>query len=131
MDQITSCCTRCGRPIVFGAGASVQCCVACGCLNERPRAQGPTLDLLRRATEQRLRCDFANAENSYQHVLLDYPDQTDAIRSFLVNRLGDSTEPAQQRKAIDALLRRGHSYSTIKRVLSDLQTETDFFLEEE
>jgi len=70
-------------------------------------------------------------KNLWEDVLLDYPDQTDAIRSFLVNRLGDSTEPAQQRKAIDALLRRGHSYSTIKRVLSDLQTETDFFLEEE
>jgi len=88
MDQITSCCTRCGRPIVFGAGASVQCCVACGCLNERPRAQGPTLDLLRRATEQRLRCDFANAENSYQHVLLDYPDEHEALWGLALCRYG-------------------------------------------
>lgn len=61
----------------------------------------------------------------WDEALEDYPDQLDAIMSFLHNRLQDSTDDKQLRKAIDALLRRGHSYSQIRRALEQLDLQTD------
>ena len=63
-------------------------------------------------------------------VLADYPDQTDAIVSFLQARLSDSYTPRDLQKAMDALLRRGHSYNEIRRGLEQLSLDTDDFLEE-
>lgn len=66
----------------------------------------------------------------WQEVLEDYPDQTEHIVSFLRSRLGDSWEDRDLRKAMDALLRRGHSYSEIRRGLEQLSLDADQFPEE-
>ena len=53
----------------------------------------------------------------WDEVLADYPDQTDAIRAFLQGRLTPESDKNDVKKAIDALLRRGHSYGDIRRVV--------------
>ncbi len=59
-------------------------------------------------------------------VLEDYPDQTDAIVSFLRSRLGTSWDDRDLRRATDALIRRGHSYQEIRRGLQLLAFDEDF-----
>ena len=66
----------------------------------------------------------------WEEVLEDYPDQTDAIISFLRSRLDDTSNEKDRRRAIDALLRKGHSYSQIRRGLEQLSLDSDDFLEE-
>lgn len=66
----------------------------------------------------------------WEDVLADYPDQTESIVAFLRSRLGDSWEERDLRRAMDALLRRGHSYSEIRRGLERLSLEADDFPEE-
>ena len=61
----------------------------------------------------------------WEEALADYPDQTDSIVSFLHARLGDSWEEKDLRKAIDALMRRGHSYSQIRKALQILSEDSD------
>ena len=65
----------------------------------------------------------------WQDVLENYPDQTEAILSFLKTRLQGSTDEREIRRAVDALLRRGHSYSQIRQGLAALSLETDEFPE--
>ena len=67
----------------------------------------------------------------WEAALEDYPDQTEKITDFLRARLNGSTDPKLQKKAIDALLRRGHSYSAIRQALNALSLDTDNFPEEE
>ena len=66
----------------------------------------------------------------WDEALKDYPDQTDAIESFLRGRLSGGGDDKQVKRAIDALIRRGHSYGDIRRVLESLSLETDDILEE-
>ncbi len=66
----------------------------------------------------------------WDEVLEDYPDQQDAIVDFLRARLRCSTDAKELRKTVDALLRRGHSYSGIRRGLEQLELETDDLPEE-
>ena len=66
----------------------------------------------------------------WEEVLEDYPDQTDAIVSFLRSRLDETSNEKDRRRAIDALLRKGHSYSRIRRGLEQLSLDSDDFLEE-
>ena len=66
----------------------------------------------------------------WDEALEDYPDQREAILTFLQNRLDDSRDPRQQRRAVDALIRRGHSYSDIRRALQELSMDSDDFREE-
>lgn len=63
-------------------------------------------------------------------VLEDYPDQQDAIISFLRSRVCDSCDPKDIKKAMDALIRRGHSYSTIRQAMQQLMLDADDFPEE-
>ncbi len=56
----------------------------------------------------------------WQEALEDYPDQREYMYQFLTQRLEDPADRGQVKKAVDALLRRGHSYSDIRRVLCDL-----------
>ena len=65
----------------------------------------------------------------WQEALEDYPDQTEAIVSFLHSKLGKNWEQKDLRKAMDALMRRGHNYSEIRRGLQQLSLD-DEFLEE-
>ena len=63
-------------------------------------------------------------------ALAEYPDQMDSITLFLRSRLDDSSDPKQVKKAIDALLRRGHSYSEIRRALNQLVLDVEDFPED-
>ena len=63
-------------------------------------------------------------------VLQDYPDQTDTIVEYLRSHLNDSEDARELRKVIDALMRRGHSYSQIRRGLALISVDTDDLLEE-
>lgn len=66
----------------------------------------------------------------WDDALSDYPDQSERIVSFLKARLPDPGDAKATKKAIDALLRRGHSYGEIRAALNTLQIESDDFLEE-
>lgn len=66
----------------------------------------------------------------WEEALSDYPDQQDAIVSFLKERLGESKNSRDLRKTVDALLRRGHSYGQIRKALSVLELDPFDFREE-
>lgn len=59
----------------------------------------------------------------WEEALEDYPDQTEHMIQFLQSRLGSSWEERDLKRAVDALLRRGHSYSDIQRALRQLGAE--------
>ena len=62
----------------------------------------------------------------WEEALEDYPDQTERIADFLRTKLRDPEDPKQVKRAIDAALRRGHSYGDVKRALEQIGTESDF-----
>ena len=62
----------------------------------------------------------------WEAALADYPDQTEKIVEFLQTRLGNSRDEKQLRRAMDALLRRGHSYQKIRRALQQIDENADF-----
>ena len=66
----------------------------------------------------------------WEDALADYPDQSDKIESFLRSRLDADSDEKQVKKAIDGLLRRGHSYGTVRRVLSSMSFDTEDYFEE-
>ncbi len=57
----------------------------------------------------------------WDELLADYPDQTDKIIAYLQMKLTDSEDQKAVRKAMDALLRRGHSYSQIRHAMNQLE----------
>ena len=61
----------------------------------------------------------------WDEVLEDYPDQEAKIETFLRSRLDGDSDQKQIKKAIDALIRRGHSYGTIRRVLQSLSFDSN------
>lgn len=66
----------------------------------------------------------------WDEALADYPEQTDAIVSFLRARLGDDADERAVRRATDALLRRGHTYGEIRKAMEILTLETEDFSED-
>jgi len=66
----------------------------------------------------------------WEDALSDYPDQSEKIEAFLRSRLDSDSEQKDIKRAIDALIRRGHSYGMIRRVLNNLSFDTEGFLEE-
>jgi regulatory protein len=66
----------------------------------------------------------------WNDVLADYPDQTEKIVDFLRSRLGDEPSEKDTKRAIDALLRRGHSWSEIRQALKEVAQDADEFREE-
>ena len=66
----------------------------------------------------------------WDDALEDYPDQSEHILKFLEARITDPADRRQVKKAIDALLRRGHSYGDVRRALSQMTEDADYFLEE-
>ena len=62
----------------------------------------------------------------WEDALADYPDQTEYIADFLRSRLGESWSDKDLHKAIDALMRRGHNYSQIRKALQTLSDDCDF-----
>ena len=63
-------------------------------------------------------------------ALEDYPDQTDRIIDFLESRLCENPSDKDRKRAIDALLRKGHSYGQIRRALEKLSMDTEDFRED-
>lgn len=66
----------------------------------------------------------------WEDALADYPDQMDKILEFLQCRLSADSDEKELRRAIDALMRRGHSYRHIRRALDQLSFDTETFPEE-
>ena len=66
----------------------------------------------------------------WEEALADYPDQSDKIEQFLRARLGRESDRREVKRAVDALIRRGHSYGNIRAVLADMQLDTEEFLED-
>ena len=61
----------------------------------------------------------------WEDALADYPDQQEKILEFLRSRLGNSREQKDLRRAVDALLRRGHNYGQIRKALDELSEDLD------
>ena len=66
----------------------------------------------------------------WEEVLEDYPDQNERIEKFLLSRLDGDSDQKQIKKAVDALIRRGHSYGTVRRVLNNLSFDSDDYIED-
>ena len=56
----------------------------------------------------------------WEEALADYPDQTEAIVAFLRGRINDNADEREKKRAVDALLRRGHSYGQIRNAMRQL-----------
>jgi len=63
-------------------------------------------------------------------VLAEYPDQTDKILMFLRSKLPENPTERDVRRAVEALLRRGHNYGQIKRAFGQLSLDPDDLPEE-
>ena len=61
----------------------------------------------------------------WDDALMDYPDQLTHILAFLRSRLDEHADQKQVKKAVDALLRRGHSYSEIRAALQQMTVDPD------
>ena len=66
----------------------------------------------------------------WEEALADYPDQTASIVSFLRARLTNLSDRREVKRATDALLRRGHSYSDVRRAFHHLDLDMDDLPEE-
>ena len=66
----------------------------------------------------------------WEDALAQYPDQMDKIERFLRERLDADSDEKEKKRAIDALLRRGHSYSVIRKVLNELFFDSDEIYED-
>ena len=66
----------------------------------------------------------------WDEALSEYPDQEEKIEAFLRSRLDADSDRKQINKAIDALIRRGHNYGTIRQVLNGLSFETEDYFED-
>ena len=66
----------------------------------------------------------------WEAALEDYPEQEDKILEFLRARLSADADEKAVKRAIDALLRRGHSYGQIKRGLEQLSLNAEEFPED-
>ena len=69
-------------------------------------------------------------KNLWDEVLADYPEQETYIREYLCDRITDPGDQKQVKRAIDALIRRGHSYGVIRRQLESVSPGTQDFLED-
>ena len=66
----------------------------------------------------------------WEEALADYPDQLEKIEAFLRSRLDPDSDRKEVKKAIDALLRRGHSYGKIRQVLNSLSFQSEDIFED-
>ena len=66
----------------------------------------------------------------WEAALEDYPEQEDKILEFLRARLSENADEKAVKRAIEALLRRGHRYAQIKKGLLQLNLGADEFPED-
>ena len=67
----------------------------------------------------------------WEPALADYPDQTERILSFLKSKITDPSDQRAVKRAVDSLLRRGHSYRVIRDALNELLLDSGDFPEDE
>ena len=63
-------------------------------------------------------------------ALENYPDQSDRITEFLVSKLDGNFDEKSVRRAVEALMRRGHSYGNIRSALSRLELDLEQYPED-
>ena len=56
----------------------------------------------------------------WDEALEDYPDQTDTIVAYLRSHIKGNADEREKKRALDALLRRGHSYGQIRAAMRQL-----------
>lgn len=66
----------------------------------------------------------------WEEALAEYPDQLERVEAFLRSRLDENSDEKQKKKAIDALIRRGHSYGVIRQALNELTFDSEEIYEE-
>ena len=66
----------------------------------------------------------------WDDALEDYPEQIDKIMEYLESHLGDHPTDKDVKRAIDALLRRGHSYGKIRRAMQEMAMDSHDFPED-
>ena len=66
----------------------------------------------------------------WEEALSEYPDQQEAIVSFLRTKLGQSKNNRDLKKVIDALIRRGHGYGQVRKAMTVLGLDPIEFREE-
>ncbi len=67
----------------------------------------------------------------WNEVLEDYPEQTEYIDKYLRAKLPPNADPKLCKRAIDGLIRRGHSYGAIRRAMERMGADAEEFQEEE
>ena len=66
----------------------------------------------------------------WDEALEDYPDQLEKIEAFLHSRLDADSDEKQIKRAIDALIRRGHNYGKIKQAINNLSFDSEDYIED-
>lgn len=66
----------------------------------------------------------------WEDALADYPDQAEKILTFLKTRLDQNSDDRDIKRAVDALIRRGHNYRSIREALNELSFEAEDYSEE-
>lgn len=66
----------------------------------------------------------------WEDALAGYPAQTEKIASFLRSRITNPSDAREVKRAVDALLRRGHSYRAIREAMNELSFDSDDFPED-
>ena len=56
----------------------------------------------------------------WDEALMDYPDQTGSIVAYLRSHIKENADEREKKRAVDALLRRGHSYAQIRAAMRQL-----------
>ena len=59
----------------------------------------------------------------WEDALAAYPDQSDAIVAYLRSHIKEDSDEREKKRAVDALLRRGHSYGQIRAAMEQLDFE--------
>lgn len=60
----------------------------------------------------------------WDDALENYPEQLDKIMDFLESHLPDDASDKDVKRAVDALVRRGHSYGTIRRAMQEMAMDS-------
>lgn len=69
-------------------------------------------------------------KSCWESALADYPDQEEKIKDFLRSKIIDPADIRQVKRAVDALIRRGHSYRAIREAMNDLSFDSDDYPED-
>ena len=88
MADLLTKCYNCSAELILRDGEELCRCGYCRVYNARPKSTGATLDVLKRANQLRLDCDFVNAEASYRRVLDEHPDEHEALWGLVQCRYG-------------------------------------------